>query len=189
VKKLTFLVLISILSGCVSTSDLIAQLHKTPKQITIGNNTFSSTTSVKGVVSEVRYKSYLMLTTELKEESNARFWSADKFSGKKAELKSRYPQGRFIVTGYASTIGAASNGAIEVLLIQNNQLLLKKGMDDIAETPSHNKYSVLGDLWWNLTSVNLKKINVKKPFELRVVNTITNTFTSYKFSPGKILIK
>ena len=175
----------TILSGCVVAPNQSSRLLGSAWEMTLeGNEVFSIETIPKyqGFLrSSADYRSIESQLADVRTRAASELWTDAQL---KAEVESiENYGGYFYVTGYARTIGAASRGAIEVILIQDGQPVDRSLMEGYAELPSHSDYDHFGDYWWNSTIVYTKNLDMSKPFELRVVHKIGGDLDRLQFTP------
>lgn len=135
------------------------------------------TTPFLGLDSEIQYVPLNSLLTKSKEASSILMDSEQEAGKKITNLKKRYPFGVFIVTAYGQTIESVSNDMTSVLIAQDGNKLISKDFQGIANIPDNT------GLWWNSTVISLPKINISKPFILRVYRQSDNRNTTFRFSP------
>ncbi|MCK7632258.1 hypothetical protein MZ018_21705 (plasmid) [Shewanella sp. JNE10-2] len=173
------------LSGCASTSPNTAGTsasHFIPSLVkesamNIGGTTYTYEFPQKQLLSEITFSPVEDEISRLKTKAENNLWPEEKLKSEIDKLVMATGMGYFQVVGYAMTIGMASNGAICAMLVQDNNKVEERCMKGIANTPGSN------DMWWNLAVLSTNKLDNTKPFEVRVVNTISNQITKMVFTP------
>lgn len=178
----TTVLIAATLSGCTTQNTawksnyVIPNIVKDPS-MNIGGTAYTYEFAQEQVVSEITFSPVDEQISGLKTKAENNLWPEEKLKSEIDKLVSATGMGYFKVVGYALTIGMASDGAICAILVQDNAKVDESCMEGIAEIPGSN------DMWWNLTSLSTRKLDNTKPFEVRVVNTISNQITKMVFTP------
>lgn len=181
----TAILIAATLSGCASTSpntagtgasNFIPSLVK-ESAMNIGGTTYTYAFPQKQLISDITFLPVEEEISKLKIKAENNLWPEEKLKSEIDKLVTATGMGYFKIVGYSLTIGMASNGVMCAMLVQDNNKVEERCMGGIANMPASN------DMWWNLTLLSTTKLDNTKPFEVRVVNTISNQITKMVFTP------
>lgn len=179
--KVCILTVLLLITGCQSTNIGLAEPNYT-KVIKLSGTRFNAKEIQNSVLSEIKFESNEDLINEEKHRALNEMWSKKKTEKRLSIINRYFKNGRFYIIGYASTIGAASNGYLKAILIQNGKLLQSRSMKGVANTPiDHGGYG--SGMWWNSTLLSAQGIDTDYPFEIRVINSVNNTISGYEYTP------
>jgi hypothetical protein len=183
VKFIVTTILIAItLSGCATPNTAWKSNYVIPSTVkdasmNIGGTTYTYEFAQEQVVSKITFSPVEEEIATIKAKAENNLWPEKKLKSEIEQLVKTSGMGYFIVVGYAMTIGMASDGVMCAMLVQDNAKVEERCMEGIANIPGSN------DMWWNLTSLSTRKLDNTKPFEVRVVNAISNQITKMVFTP------
>lgn len=173
----------TLLSGCATNTASTGSItNLTPSYIReasmkIGETTYTYEFTQKQLASEVAFLPIEDEISRIKSKAENNLWPDERLKKEIDNYTLSAGKGYFQVTGYSLTIGMSSNGVICAMLVQDNTKIEERCMSGTANIPGSN------GLWWNLTMLTTRKLDNTKPFEVRVVNTISNQTTKMVFTP------
>lgn len=178
----TTILITATLSGCATKKTAWKSSYVIPSivkdaSMNIGGTTYTYEFAQEQVVSEITFSPVEKEIATIKAKAENNLWSEEKLKKEIAHYVLMAGSGFFIVKSYSLTIDMSSNGVICAMLVQDNTKVDESCMEGIANIPGSN------DMWWNLTSLSTRKLDNTKPFEVRVVNAISNQITKMVFTP------
>lgn len=161
-----------ILTGCVSTGDSGGTTPTgvlSSNSITIAEKPYTWNIGERRIISDLKYHSPEFLQEQEDKRAVAEVRQPN---------KNKFEKGYFVVTIYGPAISSVSNGNAKAFLVQDGNKLSERRVNGIAHKPSRGT-----DQWWNIVMLPLDGIDTKKTFELRVMYTFDNIYSSYEFKP------